>query len=101
MNFLPLVPFALVLIYYTVNNLDMKTGEKQKLCAFCRTYIPQSATTCKNCTKEQPKEQPRRTEAWPIGTISNTPSAPKKYCKTCNTRVPLDATVCLVCNDEP
>jgi len=87
---------ALTLIYYIVNNLDMKTGEKQKLCAFCRTYIPQSSTTCKNCSKEQP----RRNEAWPTGTISNTPSAPGTYCFTCNTRVPLDATVCLVCNEE-
>jgi hypothetical protein len=49
-----LIPPALIFFYYTFNNLDTKTGEKQKLCAFCRTYIPESAKTCKHCTKDQP-----------------------------------------------
>ena len=60
MEFSPLmfvVP-AIIFLYYVFNNLDMKTGEKQKLCAFCRSYIPQQATTCKHCSKDQPKTEP-------------------------------------------
>ena len=51
-----LFPVGFVLLKFTILDLDWKTGNPQKMCAFCRSRIDAQAVTCRYCAKDQPKK---------------------------------------------